>query len=144
MQTLSAMIAMADAAGAIDFYQQAFGATELFRLVDPGDGKVGHAELRLGDALLMLAGEYEGFNQTPAQLGGSTVRFHLAVDDCDAAIDRAVAAGAKLVRPAETQFYGWRSGTVEDPYGYQWMITTEVERVDPDEMQRRWNAAAAG
>lgn len=129
-----------NAAAAIDFYKKAFGAVEVMeRLADPKTGKVGHAEIRIGDSLVMIADEHPDFGVFgPKTIGGSPVRLNLAVPDSDKTVAQAVAAGAKLVRPVEKQFYGWRSGAVEDPFGYQWMVGTCVEEVSPEEMARRW------
>ncbi len=120
------------------FYKQAFGATEKFRLTEPS-GRIGHAELAFGDATLMLADEFPemGFHAPDAD-GPRTFVIHLHVDDADAMIAQAVKAGAKLVRPAQDQFYGERSGTVRDPFGYDWMLGHAIEQVEPAEMQRRY------
>lgn len=134
-----------DAARALEFYTRAFGATELFRLTDPADGKVGHAEIEIEGALIMLADEYPDFGvRSPLSIGGSPVRIVLQVADADAVASRAVAAGATLLRPVQDQFYGERSGNLRDPFGHEWMVSTPKERVSPEEMQRRWNAMARG
>jgi PhnB protein len=126
-------------AKAIDFYKIAFGATEEFRLVEPS-GKIGHAELRIGGALIMLADEYPDFGAvSPPSVGGCPVKLQLYVTDADAAVARAVAAGATVVREAKTEFYGDRTATVADPFGYTWQIASRVENVSPTEMQARWN-----
>lgn len=131
-----------DAARAIEFYKKAFGATELLRFPDPS-GKVGHAEIKIGDSPIMLADEFpEKGARSPQSFGGSPVLIHLYVEDVDARVRQAVAAGAKLVRPVEDQFYGDRSGGVEDPFGYVWYLATHKEDLTPEEMRRR--AAAAG
>jgi PhnB protein len=129
-----------DAGRAIQFYKQAFGASEKFRLTEPS-GRIGHAELLLGTATLMLADEFPemGFH-APAVDAPRTFVIHLHVDDADAMIEQAVKAGAKLVRPAQDQFYGERSGTVRDPFGYDWMLGHSIEQVEPAEMQRRYDA----
>jgi PhnB protein len=128
------------AAKAIDFYKKAFNATELYRLMQP-DGRVGHAEIDIGGAKLMLADEFPemGF-QSPESLGGSPVNIHLDVPDVDAFARRAVEAGATVVRPVADQFYGARSGQIRDPFGYTWQISTPKESVSPEEMQRRIDA----
>jgi PhnB protein len=128
-----------DAGKAIGFYKKAFGATEKFRLTEPS-GRIGHAELLFGDATLMLADEFPemGFH-APAADRPRTFVIHLHVDDADAMIAQAVSAGAKLVRPAQDQFYGERSGTVRDPFGYDWMLGHSIEQVEPAEMQRRYD-----
>lgn len=136
---LSMSIAVSDAAAAIDFYKKAFGAKELYRLIDPQNGKIGHAEVTINGALLMLADEYPEFNKTPDTLGGSPVRLSLMVDDVDAVFKRALDAGAKSVREPADQFYGHRSGCLTDPFGHEWMVGREIEKVSPEEMQRRWD-----
>lgn len=128
-----------NAAGAIDFYRIAFGATEKFRLTEPS-GRIGHAELDFGRTTLMLSEEYPELGcNGPETIGGTSVTIHLHVDDADAMIARAVEAGARLVRPAADHFYGERSGTVRDPFGHEWMIGHEIEKVTPLEMQRRYD-----
>ena len=129
-----------DASRAIRFYQQAFGASEKFRLTEPS-GRIGHAELSFGGATLMLADEFPemGFH-APAPDTPRSFVIHLHVDDADAMIEQAVKAGAKLVRPPQDQFYGERSGTVRDPFGYSWMLGHSIEQVEPAEMQRRYDA----
>lgn len=125
------------AADAIEFYRKAFGAVERMR-IDAPDGKVGHSELTIGEALIMLADEYPEMDfRSPASLGGSSVVIHLYVEDVDAFCDRAVAAGAKLTRAVEDQFYGDRSGQLRDPYGHVWSIATHKEDVSLDEMKKR-------
>ena len=132
------------AAKAIEFYTQVLGATEKMRMDGP-DGKIGHAELTFGDSVLMLADEYPdmGF-LSPARLGGAPVTLHLYVEDVDAVFEKALAAGAKSLRPLENQFYGDRSGQFEDPFGHRWNVATHVEDVDPEEMARRAEAFNAG
>ena len=125
------------AASAIEFYQTIFGAIELFRLADPG-GKVGHAELMINDSRIMLADEFpERGARGPVSVGGSPVRMLLYVADVDDTVNRAVAAGAKLVRPVEDQFYGDRAGGLEDPFGHYWHVATHIEDVSAEEMERR-------
>ncbi len=128
------------AAEAIDFYKAAFAATELYRLSDPETGKIGHAELMINNSLIMLADEYPAFNKSPQTLGGTSVRLCLMVADVDASLDQAKAAGATVLMPASDQFYGHRSACVADPFGHQWLLQHEIEKVSPVEMQRRWNA----
>ncbi len=126
-----------NAAKAIDFYTKVFGAEEVMRMEKP-DGKVGHAELKIGDSKIMLADEYPEMKaQGPKAYGGSAVSIHLYLEDVDHVAKQAVAAGAKLVRPLENMFYGDRSGTLVDPFGHQWHISTHVEDVSEDEMQKR-------
>ncbi|MGH8651112.1 MAG: VOC family protein [Gammaproteobacteria bacterium] len=125
------------AASAIEFYKKAFGATELMRLAAP-DGKVGHAEIKIGDAPIMLADEHPEMNfQSPPTLGGSPVTLHLYVEDVDAFVLQAVAAGARLVRPVEDQFCGDRSGHLVDSFGHVWSIGTHKKDVSPEEMEKR-------
>ena len=138
-------IRVRNAEKAIEFYKNAFGGEEMFRLVEPGGGRIGHAQVRIGPMILMLADEYPELGMRgPEGLGGTTFSIHLHVSNADALIERAVAAGAELVRPPKDQFYGERSGTVRDPFGHEWMIGHEIEAVSPEEMQRRWDAISAG
>jgi PhnB protein len=139
---LSISLAVKDSAKAIEFYKAAFGAVELYRLVDPQSGRIGHAEIRVHGYLVMLADEYPPFNKTPESLGGTPVKLCLFVESADAAIARAVSAGATVLRPTSNQFYGHRCGAIRDPFGHEWMISQEMERVPPAEMQRRWDAMA--
>ena len=123
---------------AIRFYAQAFGATELFRLTEPS-GRIGHAEIRIGPATLMLSDEYpEHGIKGPRTLGGTSFSIHLHVDDVDQAFERAVNAGASVVRPLQDQFYGERSGTVRDPFGHEWLLGGHLEQMSTAEMQRRY------
>jgi PhnB protein len=126
---------------AIEFYKAVFGARERFRLTDPSDGRVGHAELELGpNMVLMLSDEYPEMDiRGPAERGAS-MGVHLHVDDCDALVERAVAAGAELTMPPSDQFYGERSAKIVDPWGCEWLIGHSIEEVEPEEMQRRWNS----
>jgi uncharacterized glyoxalase superfamily protein PhnB len=129
-----------DAAAAIDFYQRAFGAQEMFRLTEPS-GRIGHAELRIGPAMVMLSDEYPEYQfHGPRTLGGTTFSIHLHVDDADQLMARAVSAGATMLRPLKDQFYGERSGSVRDPFGHEWLLGHEIEKVSPEEMQRRYSA----
>lgn len=135
-----AYLCVSDAAAAIDFYQRAFGATEKFRLTEPS-GRIGHAELDFGGTTVMLCDEYPEYGIRGPQPGAPTsVTIHLHVDDADADIARAVAAGARLERPASDAFYGERGGSVFDPYGHRWLIGHSIEEVAPQEMQRRYDA----
>lgn len=129
------------AAAAIDFYTSVFGATERMRMPGP-DGRLGHAELEMGDSVIMLADENPEMGiHGPKKIGGTPVTLHVYVEDSDAAFERAVNAGATSLRPMEDQFYGDRSGQFEDPFGHRWNVATHFEDVPPDEMERR--AAAA-
>ena len=135
--TVTPYLIVHDAAGAIDFYKKAFGATELFRMSGPG-GKIGHAEVKIGDSPVMLADEHPEMGaRSPGSIGGSPVSMLVYVEDVDTFFARAVAAGAKVVRPITNMFYGDRTGGLEDPYGYQWYISTHIEDVSMEELQRR-------
>jgi PhnB protein len=139
---LCASITTRDTLSAIEFYKQAFGAKVRMCLKEPG-GKVGHAELEIGSGLLMMADKYEGFNNTPDDTGGkSTVVLHLYVEDVDATLDRAVAAGAKLTMPAKDQFYGDRTGRIVDPFGHVWAIATHIADVTVEEMEKQMSASS--
>jgi PhnB protein len=128
----------AGAAAAIEFYREVFGATQRGDAMTGPDGKIGHAEIEIGDALLMIADEYPdiGF-VSPKTVGGTPVLLHVYVEDVDATVERAVAAGATILRPAENHFYGDRSGEIEDPFGHRWNVSSHIEDVAPDEMARR-------
>ena len=133
-----------DAAAAIEFYASVFGATERLRMPAPG-GKIGHAELQLGDSLLMVADEFpETGGRSPRTVGGSPVIVSVYVEDVDAVFERAVQAGATALRPVEDQFYGDRTAQLEDPFGHQWSVATHVEDVPPDEMEKRMAEAMGG
>ena len=128
---------VSDAAHAIEFYQQIFGATEVMRMGDPS-GKIGHAEIKVGGSHIMLADEFpEMDSRSPQSLGGSSVGLLLYVEDADAVVERAVAAGAKLLSPLEDKFYGDRMGKLQDPFGHIWAIATHKEDVSPEEMEQR-------
>jgi len=125
------------ASGAIEFYKEVFGASELMRMAAPG-GKVGHAEVLIGDSRIMLADEFPDMGaRGPKAFGGSPVHLYLYVEDVDSVARQAVAAGAKEIRPVKDQFYGDRSGAFEDPYGHLWHISTHKQDVPPDELKRR-------
>ncbi len=129
-----------DAEKSISFYGKAFGAIEKFRLVEPG-GRIGHAELTFGNACVYLSDEFPEMDvHAPKPDADSTFIMHLHVDDADATIAKALEAGATLLRKAEDQFFGERSGTIRDPFGYDWLIGHALEEVDPEEMQRRYDA----
>ncbi len=131
-----------DAALAIEFYKKAFGATELLRMAKP-DGKIGHAEIRIGDSTIMLADEFPEMGaRSPQSFGGSPVSIFLYVENVDAVFAQTVAAGAVVQRPVADQFYGDRMGGVKDPFGHAWYIATHTEDVSPEEMRKR--AATAG
>lgn len=139
---VTAYLSVQNAAQALDYYKRAFGAKELVRMPMP-DGKVGHAEIQIGDSHVMLADEMPSMGfLSPRTRGGSTVQLHLYVRDVDATVQKAVAAGGKLTRPVEDKFYGDRAGTIEDPYGHVWYIATHTEDVPPKEMKRRMDEMA--
>lgn len=140
--TVTAYLIVNDAAKAIDFYREAFGATELFRL--PMGEKIGHAEIRIGDTHLMLADEFPEMDAlSPTTRGGATSSFMIYVQDVDAAFAQAIAAGAKEERPVTNQFWGDRMGAVVDPFGHKWSLATHVEDVAPEEMEQRMQAWSA-
>lgn len=126
------------ASAAIDFYTEVLGATERMRMPGDSPDTIGHAELQIGDSVIMLADEAPEMDiRGPKAVGGTPVTICVYVDDVDAVMDRATAAGGRTLRPVENQFYGDRTGTFEDPFGHHWNVMTHVEDVDPDEMQRR-------
>ena len=130
------------AAKALDFYKKIFGAVEKMRMPSPG-GKVGHAEITIGDSMIMLADEHPEMGaRSPRAFGGSGVGIMLYVDDVDTTVKKAVADGAKLVQPVEDKFYGDRTGTIEDPWGHTWHVGTHQEDVSEHEMKRRMASMA--
>ena len=133
-----------DAKAAIEFYKEAFGAVEDFRLTEPS-GRVGHAELKFGDSVIMVSDEYPEYGITGPQEGtppGSSI--HLHVRDVDAMTDRVVAAGAKLTLAPVDQFYGERTSKVLDPFGHEWLLGSQIEKVSKEEMQRRFTEMCSG
>src|SRR3989440_5307281 len=135
--SVTAYLSVQNAAQAIDFYKRAFGAKELLRMPGP-DGKIGHAEVMIGDSQVMLADEFPDMGFLgPQSRGGTTVQLHLYVKDVDATVEKALAAGGKLKRPIEDQFYGDRAGTLEDPFGHVWYVATHKEELSPAEIRRR-------
>lgn len=137
LQAITPYLAIKNAASAIDFYKKAFGAVETMRLMQP-DGRVGHAELKIGEGSIMLADEFPEMNCLgPQSRNGTTVTLHLVIDNVDTIVNQAVAAGATLERPPKDEFYGMRAGTIMDPFGHRWMISTYIEHVSPEEMQKR-------
>ena len=135
--TITPHLVIKGASEAIEFYKRAFGATELLRMADP-QGRIGHAELRIGDSVIMLADEHPEMSyRGPHTLGGSSVSILLYLEDVDAVFARALKAGAKSRRPVADQFYGDRMGTLEDPFGHVWSVATHVEDVSPEELERR-------
>ena len=132
------------AAAAIEFYKSVLGATERMRMAGP-DGKLGHAELEIGDSVIMLADEHPEMNaRGPKTVGGTPVFLHVYVEDADSVFERAVEAGAEPLQPVEDKFYGDRSGGFEDPFGHHWNVATHVEDIPPDEMSKRAAEAATG
>lgn len=126
---------------AMEFYTKAFGAKEVFKMED--NGRIGHAEMRIGDSIFMLADENPAMaHKSAATLGGSPISILLYVEDVDGVYQQAINAGAKVERPIKDQFYGDRTGGVTDPFGYNWYIATHVEDVSPEELERRAKAAA--
>jgi len=144
---LTTYISVRNAQDAIAFYKKAFGAEEIYRIDMPG-GKIGHAELQFGDSRLMLADEFpdmpDAVAKSPKSLGGTTFGFNVYIEDVEARFKQAVDAGAMVRRPIQDQFYGDRSGTVEDPFGHMWTLSTHVEDVSPDELKRRMEAMPKG
>jgi PhnB protein len=138
--TVTSYLIIKDAARALDFYKQAFGAVELMRMAGP-DGCIGHAEIRIGDSPIMLADEFPGMGfRSPQSLGGTPVSLLLYVEDVDKRFSQAVAAGATVLRPVKDQFYGDRSGTLKDPFGHTWHLSTHKEDVSVEEIARRMAA----
>lgn len=141
--TLTPYLTVDDAAGAIEFYKKAFGAKDRVRMDAPG-GKIGHAELEIGDSLVMLSDALPQFStRSPKELGGTSVSVFMYVEDVDAVVKQAVDAGATVRTEVEDQFWGDRFGSVEDPFGHVWSIATHVEDVPPAEMAERAKAAMA-
>ena len=142
-RSVNSYLCVDDAARAIDFYKEAFGATERMRMEMPG-GKIGHAEILIGDTIVMLADEMPEMNfRSPRTLGGPSCHFMLYVEDVDARVEQAVKAGATLKKPVKDEFYGDRSGSVEDPFGHLWYISTHIEDPEPEEIKRRLAAEMA-
>jgi PhnB protein len=141
--TVTPYLAVEDAAAAIDYYKKVFGATERVRMDTP-DGKIGHAELEIGDSLVMLAEALPQFStRAPTDVGATTASIFLYVEDVDAVVKGAVDAGATVLMEVADQFWGDRFGTVQDPFGHQWSVATHVEDVPPEEIEERAKAAMA-
>ena len=137
-------IVVRGAEAAIAFYMAAFGAEEIFRMTDPSDGRIGHAELRFGDSTVMLSDEYPDFGAVgPDSIGGSPVTLYLSTRAVDADVALAEAQGATVLRAPADQSFGERSAMVLDPFGHRWMLSQTIETVTPQEMQRRWNEGSA-
>lgn len=142
--TVTAHLTVKDGNQAIDFYKRAFGAQELMRMAMP-DGALMHAEIKIGDSILMLAGENPGGpNKSPATLGGSPVTLNLYVTDADDVFMRAVQAGARVTMPLENQFWGDRYGQLEDPFGHSWSVSTHLEDLKPGQIMERAAARFGG
>jgi PhnB protein len=144
---VTAYLSVKGGAEALAFYAKAFGAVEIYRMPMP-DGRVGHAEIQIGDSRVMLADEFPEMPDpvalSPKSLKGTTIGLMVYLPDVDAAFRRAVEAGAKVRKPLANQFYGDRSGTVEDPFGHIWTLSTHVEDVSPEEMKKRMESTPAG
>ena len=124
---------------AIAYYSSAFGAEEVFRMTDPVDGRIGHAELRIGSGIVMIADEYPDFGAvSPDTIGGTAVTLHLATQNVDKDLQRAAQAGGTVLRQPADQSFGERNALIVDPFGHRWMLSQTIEQVSPDEMQRRW------
>ena len=135
--TVTPYLIIKGCADALEFYKKAFQAEETMRMMTP-DGRVGHAEVKIGTSRVMMADEHPEMGAlSPQTLGGSAIRMHLYVENADQVVADALAAGAALKRPVENQFYGDRSGAVEDPWGHHWHVSTHVEDVSEEEMMRR-------
>jgi PhnB protein len=142
-RTVTPYLAVDDAAEAIEYYKKAFGATERVRMEAPG-GKIGHAELEIGDSLVMLSDALPQFStRPPNELGGTSVSVFMYVEDVDAVVKQAIDAGATVTMEIADQFWGDRFGSVQDPFGHLWSIATHVEDVPPEEMAERAKAAMA-
>lgn len=139
--TVTPYLCVRDAEKALEFYKKAFGAIEIVRMADPSNGKIGHAEIKIGNSMIMLADEFPemGF-KSPQMFGGSPVSIHLYVEDVDALARKAIKAGAKVIREVKDQFYGDRNGAVEDPFGQTWYMSTHIEDVTPEEIEKRLKA----
>jgi PhnB protein len=141
--TVTPYLAVDDAAAAIEYYKKAFGAKERERMDGP-DGKIGHAELEIGDSLVMLSDPFpQGSTRPPSELGGTSASVFLYVDDVDSVVQKAVDSGASVTMEVADQFWGDRFGTVTDPFGHVWSIATHIEDVPPEEMAERAKAAMA-
>jgi PhnB protein len=141
--TVTPALVVDGAADAIEFYERAFGAQERYRMPGPG-GTIAHAELQIGDSVVMLSDAFpQSYTQPPRQVGTTTVGVFLYVEDVDALFQQAVDAGAEVTMPLETQFWGDRFGSVKDPFGHSWSLASHVEDVSPEEMERRGREAFA-
>ena len=142
-RTLTTYLTVENGADAIDYYKDVFGAKERIRMEAP-DGKIGHAELEIGDSLLMLSDAFPGAaSRPPTELGGTTAGAFMYVEDVDAVVKRAVESGATVTMEIADQFWGDRFGSINDPFGHSWSIATHVEDVPPEEIEERAKAAMA-
>ena len=142
--TVTPYLIIKGAASAIEFYKTVFGATEVMRMPQP-DGRVGHAEIKIGDSHIMLADEFPEMNiRAPESFGGSPVSLMVYVEDVDKVFKKAVDSGSKVIKPLMDQFYGDRSGTLSDPFGHQWTVATHTEDVTPEEMKKRMASQSGG
>ena len=142
-RTLTTYLTVENGADAIDYYKDVFGAKERIRMEAP-DGKIGHAELEIGDSLLMLSDAFPGAtSRPPTELGGTTAGAFMYVEDVDAVVKRAVESGATVTMEIADQFWGDRFGSITDPFGHSWSIATHVEDVPPEEIEERAKAAMA-
>jgi len=142
-RSVTPYLSLSNAARALDFYKRAFGAQEVMRMDAPG-GKIGHAEIKIGDSLIMLADEMPGSGcQSPQTLGGTTAGIFLYVDDVDATFNQAVSAGAQVESQPADMFWGDRYGKLKDPFGHSWSVATHIEDVAPAEMAKRMKDAMA-
>jgi uncharacterized glyoxalase superfamily protein PhnB len=132
--SLTPHIVVSDGAAALEFYKKAFAAKELFRLATPGGSSIMHAQMTIGDSVLMIGGEFPPNALSPKSRGGSSVNLHLYVPDVDAAFDRAVQAGGKVIMPVADAFWGDRYGIVEDPFGHQWSLATHQQDLTPEQL----------
>jgi PhnB protein len=136
---LTPMLAIRHADQAIEWYKKALNATELYRLTEP-DGRIAHAELRISNAIFMIAEENPDYNKSPDTLGGTSIILNVYVPDVDSLIDLAVQQGAKIIFPVQDQFYGDRAGRIKDPFGHMWIISTHLKNVKPSEMQEQMSS----
>lgn len=137
--TVTPYLIVKGAAKALDYYKKAFGATEIMRMDGPG-GSIGHAEIKIGDSIMMLADEHPEMGFRGPEAAGSPVGIMLYVENCDAIFNQALAAGGTVKRPLQDQFYGDRSGTLTDPFGHVWTISTHKEDLTPEEIGSRFEA----
>jgi PhnB protein len=143
IKSLHTYLRSTTAAKAIEYYKHVFGATERTRFTET-DGRIGHAELEFGDTVLMLADEYPELGMRgPRSIGATTVSLSLEVDDAPAVIERAVAAGAEVLRPISDEFHGSRMGTIRDPFGHEWIVSQKIEELSDEEMKRRYETLKA-